>query len=213
MILSERNLSMRDFFNEKADGYDEVHANLMEPKLALTAALPAESKRILDVGIGTGLELFDLFKRIPDAQVTGIDISEKMLEILKTRPFSDQVTVINGNFFEVDFGGDYDAVISSSALHHFTAEDKEKLYQKIFCALKPGGYFLNADCICNTKQEEAEAFAYYEANKELESHIDTALSVETETELLQTVGFSLLSVTDLENPRYKLLVAKKDSNS
>ena len=202
MILSERNRSMRDFFNEKADGYDEVHANLMEPKLALTAALPAESKRILDVGIGTGLELFDLFKRIPDAQVTGIDISEQMLEILKTRPFSDQVTVINGNFFEVDFGSDYDA-----------AEDKEKLYQKIFCALKPGGYFLNADCICNTKQEEAEAFAYYEANKELESHIDTALSVETETELLQTVGFSLLSVTDLENPRYKLLVAKKDSNS
>jgi len=209
MNLSERNRSMRDFFNEKADGYDKVHAELMEPKLALTAALPTQSKRILDVGIGTGLELFDLFERIPHAQVTGIDISEKMLEILKTRPFSDRVTVINRNFFEVTFGSGYDAVISSSALHHFTANDKAKLYQKIFCALKPGGFFLNSDCICNTKQEETEAFAYYETNKDLESHIDTALSVETETVLLRNAGFAVVKITDLENPRYKLLMTQK----
>ncbi|MBQ9806988.1 MAG: class I SAM-dependent methyltransferase [Clostridia bacterium] len=209
MKLEERNQSMRTFFNEKADGYDAVHAKLMDTKNALTAAIPTQAKRFLDLGIGTGLELFDLFERIPDAQVTGIDISEGMLEILKSRPFADRLTVINGNFFDVDFGNGYDAVISSSALHHFPAEDKAILYKQIFCALKPNGWFLNSDCICNTKQEETEAFAHYEANKLIEAHIDTPLSVQTETNLLQAAGFSSLHFTDLENPRYKLLIAKK----
>ena len=209
MKLEERNQSMRAFFNEKADGYDAVHAQLMDPKHALTAAIPTQAKRILDLGIGTGLELFDLFRRIPDAKITGIDISEGMLEILKNRPFADRVTVINGNFFEVDFGEGYDAVISSSALHHFPAKDKAMLYQKIYDALKPGALFLNSDCICNTKAEETEAFTHYEANKHIEEHIDTPLSIQTETEILQKTGFTVVQVTDLENPLYKLLVAQK----
>ena len=209
MILSERNLSMKEFFNEKAVGYDAVHAELMDTKNALTAAIPTNAKQILDLGIGTGLELFDLFARIPDAQVTGIDISDGMLEILKSRPFADRVTILCESFFDAAFGSGYDVVISSSALHHFTASDKEKLYQKIYDALKTGGLFINSDCICNTPEEEAEAFAYYEANHATEAHIDTPLSVQTETALLQKAGFTPLQCSNLKNPLYKLIIAQK----
>ena len=209
MNLSERVSSMRDFFNEKASGYDDVHAALMNTKNALTAAVPTNAKRILDLGIGTGLELFDLFARIPDAQITGIDVSENMLAVLKTRPFAQAVMVRHGDFFDLDFGTDFDAVISSSALHHFSAADKAILYQKIFDALGPSGWFLNSDCISNSQQEEASVFAYYEANKETESHIDTPLAKGTEEALLRRVGFSSVSFTDLTNPLYKLCIAKK----
>ena len=209
MKLDERNQSMHDFFNEKASGYDEVHAALMEPKNALTAALPIDAKKILDLGVGTGLELFDLFRRIPNAQVTGIDISENMLAILATRPFANRVSVIHGNFFEVDFGTDYDVVISSSALHHFPAPDKKQLYKKVFDALAPGGYFLNSDCIANTLAEERAAFETYETNRLLENHIDTPLAKETEESILLEAGFQSVSLTDLENPLYKLLIAQK----
>jgi len=209
MKLEERNQSMRNFFNEKASGYDEVHAALMEPKNALTATVPTHAKKILDLGIGTGLELFDLFRRIPNAQVTGIDISENMLAILAARPFANRVSVINGNFFDVDFGTDYDAVISSSALHHFPAADKKRLYEKVFGALAPGGCFLNSDCIADTPEEERAAFEYYEANRLVENHIDTPLAKETEEKILLEVGFQSISFTALENPRYKLLIAHK----
>ena len=209
MKLEERVCSMRNFFNEKASGYDEVHAALMDTKHALTRSIPLCAKKILDLGVGTGLELYDLFERIPDAQVTGIDISENMLEKLKTRPFINRVTLLCGNFFELDFGKDYDAVISSSALHHFMPNDKQLLFEKIFRALKPGGCFLNTDCIANTPDEESDALEYYLQNKDREEHIDTPLAWQTEQALLIACGFQNVTFTDLQNPLYKLCIAKK----
>ena len=123
MELEKRNRYLRSFFNEKADIYDGVHASLMDAKDALVDAVPSNARKILDLGVGTGLELIGLFEKIPDARVTGIDMCENMLAILRARPFADSVDIIQGNFFEVDFGSEYDAVISSAALHHFSSED------------------------------------------------------------------------------------------
>ena len=103
MNLTERAIDMRVFFDRKADGYDDVHRSFMETKTALTEALPDGTRRVLDLGGGTGLELFPLFERFPDAVVTVIDVSEKMLDALCRRPFADRVRPVPGDFFEVDF--------------------------------------------------------------------------------------------------------------
>ncbi len=208
MELEKRNSSLRSFFNEKADIYDEVHAALMDAKDALVDAVPSDAKSILDIGVGTGLELIGLFEKIPDARVTGIDMSENMLAILQKRPFADKVNIVKGNFFEVDFGSEYDVVISSSALHHFAAEDKLRLYQKIFASLKRGGVFINSDCIANTEQEEREALEQYRLADPSE-HVDTPLSRDKEESLLRDAGFDVISITDLSNPIYKLIIARK----
>lgn len=209
MELKKRNQTLRSFFNEKSDVYDGVHASLMDAKDALVEAVPFDAKRILDVGVGTGLELIGLFEKLPDARVTGIDMSENMLAILEKRPFADRVDIIMGSFFDVDLGSDYDAVISSSALHHFAADDKLHLYKKIFAALKRGGVFINSDCIANTVEEERAALAEYEATSDETEHVDTPLARETEEYILKQAGFEVISVTDLENPIYKLIIAQK----
>ena len=208
MELKKRNDSLRSFFNEKADIYDGVHASLMDAKDALVDAVPSNARKILDLGVGTGLELIGLFKKIPDARVTGIDMCENMLAILRARPFADSVDIIQGNFFEVDFGSEYDAVISSAALHHFSSEDKLRLYQRIFASLKRGGLFINSDCIANTEQEEIEALEQYRLADPSE-HVDTPLSREHEETLLRLAGFEVISVTDLSNPLFKLIIARK----
>ena len=41
--------------------------------------------RILDLGCKTGLEIGEIFKLNSTARVTGIDLSEKMLEILRSK--------------------------------------------------------------------------------------------------------------------------------
>ena len=128
MNLKERNNNIRNFFNEKINDYDNVHAQFMNTKAMITNSLKKDTKKVLDLGVGTGLELFSLFERFPDAEVTAIDITENMLEELKKREFSDKVKTICGDFFEVYFGTNYDAVISSAALHHFLKQDKIKLY-------------------------------------------------------------------------------------
>jgi len=210
MDLNERNESMRDFFNRKAaECYDEVHAVFMRTKEMITENLPDGTKKVLDLGAGTGLELIYLFNRFADAQVFAADISENMLAELDKRDFANKVTKIVGDFFAVDLGKDYDAVISTSALHHFLKDDKKILFDRIYKALKPGGIFINSDKYANNPEEEAACLADYYKNKENRPHIDTPITVEAESELLKKAGFEIVDIIECDAEYYRLIKAKK----
>ena len=78
---------MRTFFNDIALEYDKriidkADADL-EGKQLVASFMPEHTKRLINFGIGTGLELETIFMRFPDIEVTGLDISENMLELLK----------------------------------------------------------------------------------------------------------------------------------
>ena len=62
MNLYERNQKQRTFFNEKIDTYDDVHATYMDTKKTLGNSLDKDTKKILDLGAGTGLELIHIFE-------------------------------------------------------------------------------------------------------------------------------------------------------
>lgn len=205
MNLKERNFNMRKFFNEKIDGYDNVHNSYMSTKTRITDSLREDALRILDLGVGTGLELIPLFEKFPNMEVVAIDITENMLKELKKRPFADKVTIVCGDFFEVDFGNGFDAVISTSALHHFLKEDKYVLYKKIYDSLKQGGQFINADRIVDTLEEEKKFLDDYYCNKDKRPHLDTPLAVSTEKEILEVVGFCDITFEDDEKDTYKLM--------
>lgn len=209
MNLRERNEKVRDFFNEKIDSYDDIHAQYMDTKAELGDNLDKDAKNILDLGGGTGLELIHLFELFPDVHVTVIDITENMVEKLKTRDFADRVTAICGDFFEVDFGKDYDAVISTSALHHFKKDEKVILYKKIYDCLKENGQFLNSDFIAEDESFEKEQL--YEIDNEFDKykHIDIPMTIEHELEVLEAVGFKDIKVTPAPKHSYALTNARK----
>lgn len=209
MNLYERNQKQRTFFNEKIDTYDDVHATYMDTKKTLGNSLDKDTKKILDLGAGTGLELIHVFELFPSAEVTAIDITENMLEELKKRNFADHVTTICGDFFEVEFGDNYDAVISTSALHHFKTEEKIKLYKKIYDCLKENGQFINCDKIALTQEIEDEQLYELEHNIENHKHIDTPLTVEHEIEVLKRVGFEDITSSNVDKDDYSLIKARK----
>ena len=83
---------MAAFFDARAAGYDDYFRDEIFPDEmfaqfygALSAPIGEtdEPLRILDLGCGTGLELEALFQRVPNARVTGVDLAEEMLELLK----------------------------------------------------------------------------------------------------------------------------------
>ena len=213
MDLDKRNQEMRDFFNSHApnNNFDDHHTPLMFTKTVLTENLPEGTKKVLDLGAGTGMELIPLFERFPDARVTAIDIAEKMLDVLRMRPFADKVDILCGDFFSTEFGAGFDAVISSSALHHFQAEPKLKLYEKAFACLRSGGLFLNSDCIYSTQEQEDEHFHEFFTNGQNWVHCDTPLCVANEQKLLEQAGFVDFTSTDLhdDQDKYKLIIARK----
>ena len=209
MNLYERNQKQRVFFNEKIDSYDDTHHTYMDTKKVLADNLDKDTIKILDLGAGTGLELIHLFELFPDARVTVIDITEKMLERLKQRDFSNKVETICGDFFEVDFGNEYDAVISTSALHHFKKDEKIKLYQKVYNCLKENGQFINCDKIALTDDVEEKQLYELEYNIDNYKHIDTPLTVEHEIEILEKIGFKNIASSNVDKDDYKLIMSRK----
>lgn len=209
MNLYERNQKQKTFFNEKIDSYDDVHSTYMETKKTLADNLDKNVQKVLDLGAGTGLELIHLFELYPNVKVTVIDITENMLAELKKRSFSSHVTAICGDFFEVEFGEDYDAVISTSALHHFKQEEKETLYKKVYNCLKENGQFINCDKIALTKEIQEQRLFELEHIIENYKHIDTPLTVENEMAILEKAGFVDISSSKVDKEDYSLIKARK----
>jgi SAM-dependent methyltransferase len=79
----------RRFFDERAPGWDErTGAGSPEHLAALAAgALHVRSapERVLDVGCGTGEGTLFLAREFPQARVRGVDISEKMVHLARTK--------------------------------------------------------------------------------------------------------------------------------
>ena len=209
MDLKERNQTLKEFFDRKTVGYDDVHIAFMESKRALTQALPDGTAKVLDLGAGTGLELIPLVERFPDVQITAADISSDMLGTLMERPFADRVTCVIGDFFETDFGSDFDAMISTSALHHFAPEDKLRLYRRVYDALRLGGLFLNADKTAPNPAAQEEDFRQLAEDPHRWPHMDTPLTVGAECTVLEQAGFRMKEVRPLPNAGYFLYVAEK----
>ena len=194
---------MDDFFAARIDGYDEHMRTTIEGAsdfYACTASLlpAAKGARVLDLGCGTGLELEEYFLRNPEADVTGIDLSEAMLQALEKKFPDRKMHLIRGSYFDVPFGENvYDAAVSVESLHHFPAGQKASLYQKLRAALKEKGVFVLTDYFAESEALEEEYFrSLAQLKKEqglLEGgffHYDTPLTVEHEMQVLRQAGFS-----------------------
>ena len=198
---------MAEFFERRLDGYDEHMLNDIESardfyKFTANALPSFHVAKILDLGCGTGLELEEYFKLNPNASITGIDLSEKMLDALKFKFQNKRLDLIVGSYFDVCFGESvYDAAVSVESLHHFTKEAKIPLYKKLCASLKGNGYFILTDYFA--KDDEYESFFQNELLrlKRLEGitdsdfyHYDTPLTVGHETEALIEGGFSSVKI-------------------
>ncbi len=198
---------MNEFFNKRLDGYDEhmmtniESSNVFYPFTA--DCLPkTDGAKIIDLGCGTGLELEHYFRLNPSAKITGIDLTESMLNALKNKFPEKELTLICGSYFDVPFDENtFDAAVSVESLHHFTKDEKIPLYTKLYKALKDGGYFILTDYFALTDEDE-QAFRNELLRLKKEQgidnneiyHYDTPLTVEHETEALLKAGFSFVEV-------------------
>ncbi|MBR3017788.1 MAG: class I SAM-dependent methyltransferase [Clostridia bacterium] len=193
---------MDDFFAARIDGYDAHMKNDIEGAsgfYAYTASLLplAAGSRVLDLGCGTGLELEEYFALNPCAIVTGIDLSEVMLNALKAKFPVKDLKLIQASYFDVPLGvGVYDAAVSVESLHHFSADMKASLYGKLHTALKERGAFVLTDYFAESEEMETEYFHNLAALKKEQGlsdeafyHYDTPLLVGHEMDILGQAGF------------------------
>ncbi|NEQ43008.1 MAG: methyltransferase domain-containing protein [Leptolyngbya sp. SIOISBB] len=158
---------VKQHFEEEAQEFDAIIRRLIpyyEQMLdALVLALPfkpSQPIRAIDLGCGTGTIARRIKDIYPQAQITCVDIAEKMLDIAQTKlGNAGDVRYQLANFDDYEFDSSYDVAVSSLALHHLVSdEDKIKFYKKIYACLKPKGIFYNADVILGSSSHLQECY-------------------------------------------------------
>jgi tRNA (cmo5U34)-methyltransferase len=189
------------FFNSRIDSYEQYMLRECNTLYAEVAKLipTTHGLKLLDLGCGTGLELDEIFKVNSTVQVTGIDLADKMLEKLGQKHASrkSQLNLILANYLKYDFGKNvFDVAVSFESLHHFSHEEKTGIYKRIYAALKPSGFYIEADYMAPT--QEFEDYHYAENRrirdelgiKEGFYHYDTPCTVENQIAILNKADFS-----------------------
>lgn len=211
---------MSDFFTARIDGYDEHMLRdvegCKEGYIKMAELVPERTEKLLDLGCGTGLELDEIFKLFPSISVTGIDLTQAMLDRLKAKHPDKKLDLICGDYFAVDFGENkFDCAVSFQTMHHFTHKKKTELYKKICKALKIGGVYIECDYMVETQEEENHWFAENERIRKEQNipldeffHYDTPCTIDNQIAMLKKAGFAKIEkVFRMENTT--MLVARK----
>jgi len=189
---------MAAFFARRLDRYEGVHLGKWGELYAhISDFFDDGLESLLDIGCGTGLELEAMFRRFPGLRVTGIDLSADMLGKAREKFTGEQFQAIQADYFEYPFpAGAYDAALSFETLHHFTYEKKGTIYEKLYQALKPGGYYVECDYVACCQEEEDLCQERSRRAREKSGipegeflHIDTPLTKAHQIELLESAGF------------------------
>lgn len=210
---------MSAFFTARVDGYDEHMMTNIEGiadgYARMATLLPDGTGTLLDLGCGTGLELGPIFARFPTLHVTGVDLTQAMLDKLARKYSGKRLDLICGSYFDVDFGESrFDTAVSFETMHHFTHDEKRGLYRRVQQSLKPGGVYIEADYMAQSQEEEDALFA--ERARLLREmgepegffHFDTPCSVDNQMRILREAGFSDVR-KDWQHTGTVILVARK----
>ena len=119
------------------------------------ALVTPNASRVLDVGCGAGNYSLKLLQRLPNLDVTLVDLSKPMLDRANERirnVSNGKIKAIQGDIRLVDLGEDqFDIVLAAAVLHHLRSEEEwESVFKKIFRSLRSGGSFWIFDLVEDT---------------------------------------------------------------
>jgi SAM-dependent methyltransferase len=164
-----------------------------EGEATLLEFVPRDARRILDLGTGDGRLLALLKIDRPQAQALALDFSPSMLQAARQRFAGDStITVIEHNMdAPLPDLGQFDAIVSSFAIHHCTHQRKRALYAEIFAALTPGGVFCNLEHVDSPSPTMHARFLQSMGwTPENEDPSNKLLDTETQLGWLRAIGFA-----------------------
>ncbi len=137
-----------DMFNNISGTYDFLNhfmslgIDIIWRKKAINELKKDKPKHILDVATGTGDFAFEALGMLNPERITGVDISEGMLEIARQkitkRSLNDKFEVYSGDSENLPFdAGKFDAVTVAYGVRNF--ENLEAGLADMLRVLKPGG--------------------------------------------------------------------------
>lgn len=148
MTLDKTPETIRTMFNMIADKYDFVNnamsfgtQNYVKNQSIKLLEIPHHAK-VIDLCCGTGDLSKIVKKQSSTALVTGIDFSDRMISIAKTRV--QEVEFLQGDVTNLPYSDEsFDFAIMGFGLRNIL--NAEKAIEEVYRILKSGGYFLHLD--------------------------------------------------------------------
>jgi ubiquinone/menaquinone biosynthesis C-methylase UbiE len=119
---------------------DQIRTNLF----AFVDETDIRGKRVLDFGCGAGASTISLAELLPDCQITGVELSAKLLVVAQSR--AQHRRVLNASFHASPSGtelppglGQFDFCMMSAVIEHVLPEERPVILPKVWAALRPGG--------------------------------------------------------------------------
>jgi len=142
----------KQFFDGLASSWDQDEKKDEQKRLSLLSSLPLKStKNILDIGCGTGV-VSGLLQSLSGAQILGIDLSPKMIEIARKKYEGNKnVSFVQKDFLTFDETG-FDFALLYNSYPHFM--DVLVLSETLNHALLPGAYFAIVHSMGRKKLDE-----------------------------------------------------------
>ena len=157
--LHQRGLTLDDYFSpESIEDFDQMHYHGNEAtNLCAQRARINKGMTVLDIGGGFGGPARFTAKKF-QCQVHSIELQANLVQInqkLNVQTKLDRyIKTINGDFLTMNLHQSYDAILSFLVFLHIP--DKQKLWQKVYQALKPGSFFCIEDYYAVSPHETAE---------------------------------------------------------
>ncbi|MDP9173348.1 MAG: class I SAM-dependent methyltransferase [Planctomycetota bacterium] len=119
---------------------------------SVAARVSPHATRLLDVGCGAGNYTLKMLEKLPNLDITLIDLSQPMLDRAHERisaKTSGKVTTIQGDIRQIDLGvGTFDIVLAAAVLHHLRADEEwQAVFTKLHRCLAPGGSVWISDMV------------------------------------------------------------------
>ncbi|MEK6475933.1 class I SAM-dependent methyltransferase [Catalinimonas sp. 4WD22] len=182
-------------------------------EVAKRTPIPKRANYLLDVGGAHGYYSVALCQKYPDLKATILDLPEAIKyagPLLSEENMAHKVKHQAGNVLTIDLGeAVYDVVFISSLVHHFDADTNTMLAQKIFTALKPGGYYIIQEFIRDDKARKGDYLAILDLYFAATSQSGT-WSVKEMSGWQKKAGFEPYKIIRLRSiPRHVQVVGKK----
>lgn len=210
--------AIRENFDQQVDRFSNLETGqttavdsplCMELIARSAAMLNPDAKRIMDLGCGGGNYAVKVTSFLPEVDCSLIDMSANMLEKAQERVaenISGTVTVIQGDYREIQLGENtFDVITAGTTLHHLREDQEwELVFAKIYKALKSGGTFWINDIVISETEEISRmmmegwigSMKKHHDDAEIQMYLnryeseDTPRTLSYQLELMKNVGFS-----------------------
>jgi tRNA (cmo5U34)-methyltransferase len=120
----------------------------------VAAATNPDASHVLDIGCGAGNYTLKLLERLPNVDVTLIDLSKPMLDRALQRigaVSTGNITALQGDIRGIPLPDQHYSIIMAAAVfHHLRADAEwEAVFGKCYAALKPGGSLWVSDLVAH----------------------------------------------------------------